>query len=96
MIRIHQRLFRRPLEEIFRMMSQELVNRIGRGYHHSCCGFETTSSATCLLPRGSNGARVADEDRRAQPANVDSKFQRVCGDHGFDSAIPESFFDFSS
>src|SRR6266487_2670879 len=96
MIRVDQRLLRRTLEEIFGMMGEKLIQWTCGGDHHSYSGFETTSRATRLLPGGSDSSGVADEDRRAQPTDVDSQFKRVRGNDGFDCSFTQSFFYFSS
>src|SRR5512142_2771912 len=96
MIGIDQCLLGRTLEEIFRMMGEELVERTGRGDHDCRRGGETAARATRLLPRRSDGPRVADEDRRAQPADVDSQFQCVRSNDSFYSSFSEPFFDLAT
>ncbi len=51
MVGVDQRLFRRTLEEIFRMMREELVDGIGRRDQHADRSFEPASGPTRLLSR---------------------------------------------
>src|SRR5512134_2068664 len=96
MIGVDEGLLGRTVEEIFGMMGKELVQRSRRGDHDGCGRFETASRATRLLPRRSDGTRVADEDRRAQPADVDPQFEGVCGNNGLDSTLAQSLFDLAT
>src|SRR5512143_2608965 len=96
MIGVDERLLRRTVEEIFGMVGEELVERARGGDQHRDGRFETAPRATRLLPRRSDGARVADEDRRAQPADIDAQFQRVCGNDSFYRSVSESFFDLAT
>src|SRR5437867_11393118 len=96
MIRVDQRLLRRTLEEIFGMMSEKLIQWTCGGDHHRYSGFKSASRATRLLPCGSDSSGVADEDRRAQPTDVDSQFKRVRRNDRFDRSGAQSFFDLSS
>ena len=95
-IRVDQRLLGRALEEILRMVGEELVERTGGGDHDRCSGFEAASRPPRLLPRRSDGARVADEDRRAQPADIDAQLEGVRSNHGPDGAFSQSLFDLAA
>jgi hypothetical protein len=77
-------------------MGEELVERAGRCDHDCRSGGKPASGAPRLLPRRSDGAGVADEDCRTQPADIDPQLERVRRHDGFDRAFPQAFFDLPS
>src|SRR5690349_8746092 len=87
MIGIDQRLLRGTIEKIFGVMRQELVKRTRGGNHDRSCGFKSASGATRLLSGGGDRARITDQDRRAQPADVDSQFEGVRSYDSFDRSV---------
>ena len=96
MIGVDQRLFGRTREEIFGMMGQELVERTGRGDQHGGCRVISAPGPARLLPDAGDGSRIADQHRRAQPADVDAQFEGIGGNDEFDRAIAQSFFDLAA
>ena len=89
-------MFGRLAEEIFGMVREELVERIGRGDQHRRGGIVPAPRAPRLLPRGRDASRVADEDRRAQPADVYAQFEGVGRDDETDGAVAQASLNFAS
>ena len=75
------------------MMGKELVEGAGGGDQDRRGRFQPAPGAPCLLPRRGHGARITDQDRRAQPADVDAQLEGIGGHHGFDRALAQSLFD---
>ena len=96
MIRVDQRLLRRPAEKIFGMMREELVQRIRRRDQHRHSRCIAASRPTRLLARARDGARIPDENRRAQSADVDSQFERVRGDNRCNRTVAQALLDLAA
>ena len=77
---VDQRLLRRRLQEVLGVADDELVERRARRDEDGDRAGPPAGPAQ-LLPRGRDGARVADHDRRLQRADVDAELQRVRADH---------------
>ncbi|MBV6465939.1 MAG: hypothetical protein PGMFKBFP_01229 [Anaerolineales bacterium] len=96
MVGVDQRLLGRLPEKIFGMVGEELVERIGRRDQRRRGRVVPASRATRLLPRGRDASRVADEDGRAESADVDPQLEGVRRHHEADASIAESLFDLAA
>ena len=96
MIWVDQCLLGRTAEEIIGMMREELVKRIGRGDHDRHCGIISAPRPTRLLAHACDGARIPDDDRRAQPADVNSQFKGIGCHDSFDRAVAQALFDLAA
>ena len=88
---IDQALFGIGTEEIFGMADDELVERRARGNEHPDRP-GPASGAAQLLPRRGDGARIADQHRALQAADVDSELERVGAHHGCDLSAAQPCF----
>ena len=96
MIGVDESLLRRTPGKVIGMMRQELVERICGGDQQRQRRRITAPGPACLLGEAGNGTRIADEQRRAQPADVYSKFEGVCGNNGLDGPIAQAFFNLTA
>ena len=78
------------------MVRQELVERTGGGDQHGRRGSFAATGPTRLLRDACDGPRIPDEQRRAQPADVDAQFEGVGGNDKFDRTVAQPFFDLPS
>ncbi len=90
---VDQGLFGRAPKEVIGMVGQELVERAGGGHQDCQGGLVAAPGPSGLLPGAGDGARVPDQQRCAQAADVYAQFEGVGGNHGPDRPIPQAFFD---
>ena len=76
------------------MVGQELVERTGRGHQQRGSRFVAAPRPTGLLPRRSDRPRIPDQQRRAQPADVNAQLEGVGGDDRAHAAVAQPLFDF--
>jgi hypothetical protein len=77
---VDQRVLRRLLKEKFSVPDHILVEHASGGDEDRDRRVGRAPGAPDLLPRAGDAARIAAEDRRLQPADVDAQLQRVGGD----------------
>ncbi len=78
---IHQRVLRRCVEEIRRMLRDELIDRRARCHHHRRRLSASSSSAPGALPRRRDRPRISGHHAHVERTDVDAKFERIGGDH---------------
>jgi len=77
------------------MVGQELVKGIGGSTSIASAG-ASPRPAGQPVPDACDGTRIPYQHGRFQPADVNSQFERICGNHCPDRTIPQAFLDFSS
>ena len=75
-VRIEQRVFVGAAQEIGGMAHVVLVERVVEADQHGERGIIAAARAPGLLPQAGDGAGIADQQRRVQPAHVDPQLQR--------------------
>ncbi len=96
MVGIYQRLFGRAGEKVFGVVSQELVERVGRGDENCHSRVISAARSTRLLPGGGDGAGIADEQRCLQTADINTQFKGIGGNYHSDASVTQAFFDFAA
>jgi len=91
MVRVDQGLFGGALKEVIRMVGQELVKGIGGSNQHCQCRSIAAACPASLLPDACDGTRIPYQHGRFQPADVNSQFERICGNHCPDRPIRRPF-----
>ena len=74
-------MFRRPLKEKVWVLNHILVKGATRRHQDRQRPFLRASGAAHLLPNTRNGAGVATQHRRLQPADINAQFQRIGRHH---------------
>src|SRR5450759_2561171 len=93
MVGIDQRVFGRAGKKVIGMMGQELVERVGCGDENRHCRVTPTTGPTRLLPRGSDGTGIANEQRCLQPSYINTQFEGVGGNHQPYASVTQTLFD---
>ena len=78
-VRVQQRVLVRLAQQLVRVAHVVLVERIPQGDQHRQRGILAAARAAGLLPQAGDGAGIAHQQRRVQPAHVDAQFQRGGG-----------------
>ena len=91
-VRVDEAFLRIGAEEVFRVSNDELVEWRARRHEDTHRAGSPPGSAQ-LLPGGCDGARVADQDRRLQAADVDPQLERVGADHAGDLSAAQAGLD---
>ncbi len=79
--RIEPCLLRRCLEKVLGVCGHELVDGAGAGNQDRDAGLAAAPGAAHLLPRAGDRARVAGQDRRVEPSDVNAQLERVGRHH---------------
>ena len=92
-VRVDPGLLRRTVEEELRVMDHVLVERGGGGDEDRDGRLVAPAGPAELLPRRGDRARVAGQDRRVEPADVDAELERVRRDDAEDLAVAQAALD---
>ncbi len=92
-VRVDETPLRRRLQQVLGVAQQELVEgRVGGDEDAQGGGLPPPGPAQ-LLPGAGQGARIADQHRCVEAANVDAQLQGVGGDDRADASAPQSRLD---
>ena len=75
------------------MADHVAIDRRGRGHEHPDADSLPTAGSAELLPGRRDRARVAGEDGRVEPADVDAELEGVGADHAEDLAVAQPALD---
>src|ERR1700730_19210379 len=92
---VDQAFVRVGAQEVLGMADDELVERRA-GRHEDADRTRPPSRPTELLPGRRDGARVADEDRRLEAADVDAELKGVGAHHACDLSTAQAGLDLST
>ena len=90
---LYQRVFRRGLEKVIRVLNDILIQRRGGSDQNGHGGVPAPAGPSGLLPGGSDGAGIAAQHAGAQRADVHAQFQRIGGNDHVYFARPKTAFD---
>ena len=92
-VRVEPQALPRRAEQPLRVQGQELVHRLGARDHHRQAGPAAAPHPAGALPEGRLGARIADQQRHVEAADVDAQLQRVGGHDDLDRAAAQTVLD---
>jgi hypothetical protein len=93
---VDHRWLGRPLEQVFRMVDEPLVELVGSGNQHRHRLLAASPGAPDLLPEGRDRAGESAEDGGVEPPDVDAKLEGTGCDHGSDTPGGQFGLDFSA
>ncbi|MPM55092.1 hypothetical protein SDC9_101877 [bioreactor metagenome] len=95
-VRIDESFFRWFIQNVFRVLTQELVQRVGRCDQNRHRFVHFTAGAAGLLQCRGDGAGVPRHNDLIHATNIHAQFKRVCGDGQGDLAGFQTMLDLSA
>ena len=95
-VRVHAGLFRRPSEQILRVLHHILIDRRRGRNHHRERSRIPTSGAARTLPQRRDGSGIACHDYGIERAHINAQFQRIGGNHSADISRPQALLNLAA